>query len=115
MYVNKKFMLLVAFIELQKLVNWAQILFNNLHSRLQDLSMVVKLKKNHEETKFDAAQVIDIILCNLFPIGPTFQIPKSNDEGEEEDNSSTKLNIDGKKKGPKTSYQAKFIDFDSPP
>jgi hypothetical protein len=55
MYVNKKFMLLVAFIELQKLVNWAQILFNNLHSRLQDLSMVVKLKKNHEETKFDAA------------------------------------------------------------
>jgi hypothetical protein len=43
MYVNKKFMLLVAFIELQKLVKWAQILFNNLHSRLQDLSMVVKL------------------------------------------------------------------------
>jgi hypothetical protein len=55
MYVNKKFMLLVALAELKKLVKWAQIVFNNLHSRLQDLSIAVKLKKNHEETKFDAA------------------------------------------------------------
>ncbi len=34
MYVNKKLMLLVALVELQKLVNWVQAIFSNLHSML---------------------------------------------------------------------------------
>jgi hypothetical protein len=33
-YVNKKLMLLGALAKLQKSVNWAQVIFNNLHSRL---------------------------------------------------------------------------------
>jgi hypothetical protein len=43
MYINKKLMFLVAFVELKKLVNWAQIMFSNLHSRLQNLSIAIKL------------------------------------------------------------------------
>lgn len=31
MYVSKKLMFLVALAELQKLVNWAQVVFSNLH------------------------------------------------------------------------------------
>lgn len=45
-YVNKKLMIMVALAELQKLVNWAQVVFNSLHSKLQDLTIAVKLKKN---------------------------------------------------------------------
>ncbi len=44
-YVNKKFMLLVALAKLQILINWAQVVFNNLHSKLWDLSTTMKLKK----------------------------------------------------------------------
>jgi len=43
MYVNKKFMLLVAFFELKKPINWVQVVFNNLHSKLQHLSTIIKL------------------------------------------------------------------------
>jgi hypothetical protein len=56
-YVNKKFMLLVALIELQKLVSWGQVVFNNLHSRMWDFSIVIKLKKRRPWEK-------DKIRCN---------------------------------------------------
>jgi hypothetical protein len=64
--------LLVALIELQKLENRAQVVFNNLHSRLQDLSTVIKLKKKNpwKETKFGATQVKNIILPHWFLIDP---------------------------------------------
>ncbi len=44
MYVGKKFMFLVAWVELQNLINWAQMVFSNLHSRLWDFSTTIKLK-----------------------------------------------------------------------
>jgi hypothetical protein len=34
-YASKNFILFVALGEFQKLLNWAQVVFNNLHSRLQ--------------------------------------------------------------------------------
>jgi hypothetical protein len=43
--VNKKLMLLVALAKLQKPINWAQVVFNNLHYRLRDLSAKIKPKK----------------------------------------------------------------------
>jgi hypothetical protein len=53
-YVNKKFMLLVTFTKLRKPINWAQIMLSNLHSRLCDLSIVIKPKKKDpkKEMKF---------------------------------------------------------------
>ncbi len=33
-YVNKKLMLLVALAEFQKSINWAQVVFNNLYSKM---------------------------------------------------------------------------------
>ncbi len=44
-YVGKKLMLLVALAKLQKLVNWVHVVFNNLHSKLWDLSIAIKPKK----------------------------------------------------------------------
>ncbi len=38
-------MLLVAIAKLQKLINWAQVVFSNLHSRLRDLFATIKQKK----------------------------------------------------------------------
>jgi hypothetical protein len=74
MYVSKKLMFLVALAELQKLVNWAQVVFNNLHFRLRDLSTVVKLKKEdpRKETEFGATQVIVIIPQHWFLVNLTF-------------------------------------------
>jgi hypothetical protein len=67
-------MLLAALAELQKLVNWAQVVLNNLHSKLQDLSTTVKLKKEDpgKKTKFGATQVVDIIFRHWISINPTF-------------------------------------------
>jgi hypothetical protein len=66
MYVNKKLILLVAFVELGKLVNWVHIVFNNLCSMLQNLSITIKLKYIYigKNMEFGATRVIDIILCN---------------------------------------------------
>ncbi len=63
-YVNKKLMLLMALAKLKKSISWVQITFNFLHFRLQDLFVIVKLKKENsgKEMEFDATQVIDIIL-----------------------------------------------------
>ncbi len=44
-YVNNKLMLLVAFDELQKPVNQSQVVFSNLHFRLQNLTTIIKQKK----------------------------------------------------------------------
>jgi len=38
-------MFLVVLTKLQKPINWAQVVFNNLHSRLQDLTTIIKRKK----------------------------------------------------------------------
>jgi hypothetical protein len=51
----------MALAELWKLKNWVQMVFSNLYSRLQDLSN--QKKENFgKDTKFDATQVLDIIL-----------------------------------------------------
>jgi hypothetical protein len=105
MYVSKKLMFLVAFAKLQKLVNWAQVVFNNLHFRLRDLSTVVKPKKEDpgKETEFGATQVV-IIPQHWFLVNLIFQQLEFEDEDEGEDNSSTKPNPNVKKKGPTTSF-----------
>jgi hypothetical protein len=37
----------MALTELQKPINWAQVVFNNLHSKLWDLTTTIKLKKEY--------------------------------------------------------------------
>jgi hypothetical protein len=108
-------MLIVALVELQKLVNWVQVVFSNLHSKLWDLSTIIKLEKENlrKETKFNVTQVINIILWNWFPIDLTFEAPKSNDE--DDDNSSIDINTNVKRKGLKISSQVKPINLDNPP
>ncbi len=88
MYVSKKLMLLVAIAELWKPVNWAQVIFNNLHIKLQDLSTTSKTKKENlgKEIEFGVAQVVDTILWHWLLVDPTFQLSKFENENEEEDN-----------------------------
>jgi hypothetical protein len=89
MYVNKKFMLLVALANLQKPINWAQVVFNNLHYRLWDLFATIKPKKRpRREMEFGGAQVINIILQHWFPVDPTFQLSKFENKDEKKDNFS---------------------------
>ncbi len=56
-YVSKKLMLLVAMAKLQKSINWAYVVFGNLHCKLWDLTTIIKLKKEDfgKETKFGGA------------------------------------------------------------
>lgn len=68
-----------------------------------------------KDVKFIEAQVIDIIVHNWFPVDPTFQVPKSNDEDDDDDISSTKHDMNVKRKGSETFSQAKPIDLDSHP
>jgi hypothetical protein len=44
MYVNKKLIVIVTLAELRKLINWAHIMFSNLCSKLQNLSIIANLK-----------------------------------------------------------------------
>jgi hypothetical protein len=64
MYVSKKFMLLVAIVKFKKSVNWVQVIFNNLHFELRDLSTTIKMKKEDlgKEIEFGVVEVVDIIL-----------------------------------------------------
>jgi hypothetical protein len=55
-YVSKKLLLLVALVELGKLVNWVQVIFDNLHSWLHDLFVAneLKKKKSGKDSEFGA-------------------------------------------------------------
>jgi hypothetical protein len=65
--------------------------------------------------EFGGAQVIDIILQHWIPIDPTFQLSKSEDKDEKEDNFLIKFDPDVKNKGSTTSSEVKSIDLDSYP
>jgi hypothetical protein len=67
-----------------------------------DLSAIVKQKQKNKigkEIEPGAAHVLDIILRHWFLVDLSFQLPKSKDEDENEDNFSTKPNLDVKRKG----------------
>lgn len=46
------------------MVNYVALVFNNLYNRVQDLSTPTKLGASKDNTKFGAAQVVDILLRN---------------------------------------------------
>jgi hypothetical protein len=63
MYISKKFMLIVALAKLGKSVNWAYILFSNLHSRLWIFhNNQIGKKNSRKDVKFGATFVVDVIL-----------------------------------------------------
>jgi hypothetical protein len=72
----------VGLAKLQKLVNWVKVAFNNLHSRLQHVSTIIKPKKEdpRKETKFGATQVVNIIRQNWFLVDPIFQLLEFGDK-----------------------------------
>jgi hypothetical protein len=65
-YVANKLMNFLLLAKQGVKVNWSAIVFNNLCSRLRDLSAPTKLSANRDNTKFGAAQVVDILLWNWF-------------------------------------------------
>lgn len=63
-------------------MNWSTIIFNNLYSRLQDLSALTKIIANKDNIKFSVAQVADILLQNWFPVDLTSIISNLKEEDE---------------------------------
>jgi hypothetical protein len=63
-------------------VNWSTIVFNNLYNRLWDLSALTKIIANKDNIKFSAAQVVDILLQNWFPVDLTSIISNLKEEDE---------------------------------
>ncbi len=55
-------MLLMALAKLQKLVNWVQVVFNNLHSRLWDLFAIIKPKKKPMGMSFMCSYTYDLAI-----------------------------------------------------
>jgi hypothetical protein len=64
MYVVKKLMNFVVLAEQKVKVNWFIVVFNNPYSRLQDLSAPTKPSVRKDNTKFEAAQIVNIIFQN---------------------------------------------------
>ncbi len=51
-YVSKKLLLLVALVELRKVVKWVQVIFDNLHYWLHDLFVANELEKKEKRQGF---------------------------------------------------------------
>ncbi len=63
-YVVKKLMNIVVLGKQRVKVNWFAIVFNNLYSKLQDLSAPTKPNASRDNIKFEVAQVVDILFWN---------------------------------------------------
>jgi hypothetical protein len=61
MYVAKKVMILVTLVEIKMQINSADIVLNNLHSKLKDLGGPNKFSMTRD-AKFEGAQILDIVL-----------------------------------------------------
>ncbi len=116
-YVNKKLILLVALAKFQKSINWAHVLFNNLHFRLWDLSVAIKLKKknSNKEIEFGVTHMLNIILQHWFLVDLSFQLLEFKDEDEKKDSFSIELVSNVKCKGLVPSPQGGLNDLDNPP
>lgn len=85
-YVAKKLMNLVVLAEQGIWVNSTTMVFNNMYSKLWDLSTSTKLETNRNNTKFNIIQVVNIQLRNWFLVDSTSIVLNF----EEEDESATK-------------------------
>jgi hypothetical protein len=54
-------MILVAFTKIKMQINWANIVFNNLHSKLRDLGGPTKFGVTRN-AEFKGTQILDIML-----------------------------------------------------
>lgn len=63
-------------------MNWFTIVFNNLYSRLWDLSTLTKIIANKDNIEFSAAQVVDILFQNWFLVDLTSIILNLKEEDE---------------------------------
>ncbi len=80
-YVEKKLMILVVFVKIRMQINWAGVMFNNLHSKLRDLGGPNKYNMIRD-VKFGGAQILDIVLWKWFPMDPSLRLPISKEEEE---------------------------------
>ncbi len=60
-YMAKKLMTVVMFIKTKMQINWATIIFNNLHSRLRDLGNPHKTNTT-KDVEFKGAQILNNVL-----------------------------------------------------
>jgi hypothetical protein len=61
-YIAKKLFSFVVLAEQGIKINYVALTFNNLYSRLWDLSTPTKLGASRDNTEFGATQVVDILL-----------------------------------------------------
>lgn len=86
-YAAKKLMSFVVLAKQGVKVNWSTIIFNNLYSKLWNLSPPTKPSANKDIIKFEIAQVVDIMFQNWVLVDSTLILLESN----EEDEGATKL------------------------
>ncbi len=79
-YMAKKLMNFVLLAKQGVKVNWLIIIFNNLYSKLRDLSTPTKFSASRDNNESGATQVEDILLWDGFPIDPTLFRTKLDDE-----------------------------------
>jgi len=63
-YIAKKLFSFVVLAEQGIKINYVALIFNNLYSRLRDLSTPAKLEANKDNIEFGVTQVVDILLQN---------------------------------------------------
>jgi len=84
-YVAKKLMIMVALVKTRMQINWANVIFNNLHSRLRDLSGPHETNTT-TVAEFERAQILDRVLRKWFLMDLSFQLLESKEEDELEEN-----------------------------
>jgi hypothetical protein len=69
--VVKKLMILVALAKIKMQINWAGVVFNNLHNKFRNLGGPNKFNVT-TDVKFEGAQILNILLQKWFPMDPSF-------------------------------------------
>ncbi len=78
-------MILVMLIKIKMQINWASVLFNNLHNRLWNLGGPHKYGAT-KDVEFKGAQILDIMFRKWFLVDSNFQVLDLKEEDELEEN-----------------------------
>jgi hypothetical protein len=65
-------MILVVFTKTKMQINWANVMFNNLHSKLKDLGNPSKFGVT-QAMEFGGTQILDIMLRKWFSVDSSFR------------------------------------------
>jgi hypothetical protein len=81
--VVKKLMILVTLTKIGMQINWANVIFNNLHSKLRDLGGPHKIGTTGD-AEFGGTQILDILFWKWFLMHPNFRLLNFEEDESEE-------------------------------